>query len=184
LEIYLLNFLAVLSISSPSGWNVRQKVAITSLCSLSSVVTASLPQVQCTVTVNRKRKSCKELLGTFPYVLLCTLSFQNFLYIRINKKSSYKFEIRWTMHEPQSIVLKNHHLKVVFLHLLSIWNSCNVVRQNGREFPPPPTTPPPRPQGKCCGRVGGGGRLKLLREFKPERRHGSTRVPPGHAFLA
>jgi hypothetical protein len=127
-----------------------------------------------------QRHARNNLEPFLMYGCIIPVPFKTSLYIRIYKKSSYKFEIRWTMHEPQSIVLKNHHRG--FLHLLSIWNSCNVVRQNGREFPPPPPVPP-SPRGNVAGVWEVGGRLKLLREFKPERRYGSTRVP-GHAFLA
>jgi hypothetical protein len=85
------------------------------------------------------------------------------------------------MHEPQSIVLKNHHLKVVSCISSLFGIHAMLCGKMAENFPHPVS--PHLPRGNVAGVWEVGGRLKLLWEFKPERRHGSTRVP-GHAFLA
>jgi hypothetical protein len=59
------------------------------------------------------------------------------------------------MHELLSIVLKNHHLKVVSCISSLFGIHAMLCGKMAENFTHPPAPPSPRPQGKCCGRVGG-----------------------------
>jgi hypothetical protein len=84
------------------------------------------------------------------YGCIIPVPFKTSLYICRYKKSSYKFEIRWTMHEPQSIVLKIIILKWFPASplYLEFKQCCAAKWQRISPTHPPPS---PVPRGNVAG---------------------------------